>query len=81
MEKMADENLQYYIDNQAEIVEKYSGRYIVISSKKIQASFSNLVEAVKYAREKFNSGDFQVQLVEPGRDSYEKIISRTKIYA
>ena len=76
-----DDNLKYYIEHQSELVEKYNGRYIIISAEKFQGVYSSLKDAVIAARKKFKPGEFQIQLVEPGEGSYTKIISRSRLYA
>ena len=79
--KKIGNNLDFYIENQAELVKKYEGRYIVIHAQKVYGAYSDLRKAVLEARKEFAPGTYQVQLVEPGEGSYQKIISRTRLYA
>ena len=65
-----DQELDYYIKNQREIVEKYRGKVIVIHDQAVHGEYPDELTAVREARKLFKLGEFLVQKVEPGSDSF-----------
>jgi len=65
-----DQELDYYIKNQREIVEKYRGQVVVIHEQSVHGAYPDELTAVREARKSFKPGDFLVQKVEPGSDSF-----------
>ena len=65
-----DRELDYYIKNQREIVEKYCGKVIVIHDQTVHGAYPDELTAIREARKSFKLGDFLVQKVEPGSDSF-----------
>ena len=65
-----DQELDYYIKNQREIVEKYRGKVIVIHDQAVQGEYPDELTAVREARKLFKLGEFLVQKVEPGSGSF-----------
>lgn len=62
------ENFQYYLDNKEELIRKYSGKYLVISSCKVVKVFSSKFSAVEFATKKFEPKAFIVQQAKEGAD-------------
>lgn len=65
-----DQELDYYIKNQRELVETYRGKVIVIHDQTVWRAYPDELTAVREARKNFKPGDFLVQKVEPGSDSF-----------
>ena len=65
-----DCEFDYYISHQREIVDKYAGQYVVIHDQKVQGAYPDELTALGEARKKFSMGDFIVQRVEAGTDSF-----------
>lgn len=65
-----DQELDYYIKNQREIVEKYRGKVVVIHDQAVRGAYPDELTAMREARKSFKLGDFLVQKVEPGSDSF-----------
>jgi len=65
-----DQELDFYIKHQSEMVEKYRGQVIVIHDEAVQGAYPDELTAVREARKHFKPGDFLVQKVEPGSDSF-----------
>lgn len=61
---------QYYIDHQAELVEKYNGKFIVIKDCKVVGAFDSEMDAINESVKVYELGTFLVQKCEPGSDSY-----------
>ena len=56
-----EENFQYYIDNQPELVKKYEGKYLLIKDRQVKEAFDSEIEAYKYAQSKFEQGSYIIQ--------------------
>jgi len=69
MEQLEKE-FKYYIDHQAELVEKYDGKFIVIKDYKVIGAFDSELEAINTTSEQYELGTFLVQKCEPGSESY-----------
>jgi len=69
MEQLEKE-FKYYIDHQAELVEKYNGKFIVIKDCKVIGAFDSELEAINTTSEQYELGTFLVQKCEPGSESY-----------
>ena len=62
----------YYLANQADLVEKYNGKYIVITKDGVAGAFDSDAEGYYVGKEKFGLGNFIVQLCTPGEDAYSQ---------
>ena len=70
-------DLDYYIENQASLVEKYGGKYLLIVDQKVVGAYTSQDEAFKAAqKKKLAAGNFSIQLAEEGQDSYSTVLSR-----
>lgn len=61
---------QYYLDHQAEMVEKYNGKYIVLKDGVVLGAYDNELTAVTETQKQHRLGTFLVQKVEPGDAAY-----------
>lgn len=68
-----EKEFEYYTRNQAELVEKYAGKYIVIKGEEVLGAYDSITEAVEETSKTEEFGTFLVQLVEPGEESYTQI--------
>ena len=60
----------FYLANQAEMVKKYNGKFIVIKNRKVIGVFDDKGTAVEETAKKEELGTFLVQQVEPGEGGY-----------
>lgn len=67
---MLEKEFQYYLDNQAELVEKYNGKFIVIVGNSIIAIEDSNVEAYAEAVKTNQPGTFLIQRCTPGNEAY-----------
>lgn len=65
-----EEELDYYIKHQNELVKQYEGKYLVIKNKKIVGAYDSEIEAYNDAKNKFEVGTFLIQPCMPGSESY-----------
>jgi len=67
---MLRDEFKYYLENQAELVKKYNGKFLVIKNKTVVESFDTLEEAYDYAVDKYELGTFLLQECSPGKSGY-----------
>ena len=70
MNKELEKELNYYIENQDKLVEKYNGKYIVIKNCAVIGAYDSALEAIENTKQKHQLGTFIVQKCEPGKESY-----------
>lgn len=56
-----DKEYKFYKDNFDKLLAKYSNKFIVISNCQVQGSFNNVTDAMTFALENFQSGNFIVE--------------------
>lgn len=67
---MLEKEFQYFIDNQAALVEKYNGKFIVIKDQNIIGSYNSHAEAYNETLKTEKIGSFLIQHCVPGKDAY-----------
>lgn len=67
---MLEQEFQYYIDHQDELVKKYNGKFIVIKGKQVIGAYDNKADAYNEPAKEHELGTFLIQLCEPGDTSY-----------
>lgn len=70
MESPLKREFEWYIENQAELVKKYNGKFIVVKDAKVLGAYDDQAVAVSETAKKHELGTFLVQKVEPGSGSY-----------
>ncbi|MFA7402183.1 MAG: hypothetical protein WCZ21_06600 [Bacteroidales bacterium] len=75
---MLDKELQYYIDNQNELVAKYIGKYLVIKGQTIIGVYDTEIEAYSETVKKHELGTFLIQECQPGDENYTQTF-RTRV--
>ena len=63
---------EYYLAHQDELVERYSGKYIVIRNQEVVGEYNDELTAVQESKQRFEPGTFLVQLVSPGDSAYRQ---------
>lgn len=63
-------NLQWFIDNQRELVFLYEGKHLIIRDCKVVGMFDDGYEARKWAESKFADGRYSHQHCLPGTQAY-----------
>ncbi|NLE62528.1 MAG: hypothetical protein GX612_01640 [Bacteroidales bacterium] len=75
---MLDKELQYYIDNQNELVAKYLGKFLVIKDQTIIGVYDTEIEAYSETVKKHELGTFLIQECQPGDENYTQTF-RTRV--
>ena len=61
---------EFYLEHQAEMVEKYDGRVIVLKNNQVIGDYDSYPEAVHTTRKEHPMGTFLVQRVSEGSKDY-----------
>ena len=69
---MLEKEFKYYVDHQAELVEKYQGKYLVIRGEEVVAVYDDEIEAYTEAVKKYELGTFMLQECQPGKENYTR---------
>lgn len=64
------DNLNFYIEHQDNLVKKYDGQFIVLYNGKFVKNFKDLDSALSFGVPKYGKGNFSIQEVSPGPESY-----------
>jgi hypothetical protein len=67
---MLEKDFQYYLDHQNELLQKYTGRFIVIKESQVIGDYSSELEAINTTKEHHEIGTFLVQKCLPGDESF-----------
>ena len=78
---MLEREFQYYLDNQEELVSKYSGKFIVIKGNEVIGVYSSEVEAYRETQKSTPLGTFLIQHCKPGKESYTQTFHSRVIFA
>lgn len=62
---------QFYLSNQEELVKKYNDKVIVIVNQEVVGSFNNEEQAYFFAKEKYELGTFLIQKCSENEKTYK----------
>jgi hypothetical protein len=69
---MIENEFKYYLAHQAELVEKYNGKFIVLKNEQVIGSYDSNREAYSETVKKETLGTFLIQHCTPGSESYSQ---------
>ena len=69
-EKMLEKEFEYYLENQKELIRKYSGKVIVIKNEKVIGEYNSEVIALMETKKEHELGTFLIQKCSPGNVDY-----------
>ena len=75
---MLDKELQYYIENQAELVQNYQGKFLVIKNQAVIGIYNAEIEAYSETVKEHELGTFLIQECQPGDENYTQTF-RTRV--
>ncbi|MDR2802101.1 MAG: hypothetical protein LBB31_02650 [Prevotellaceae bacterium] len=61
---------QWYLDSQQKLVEKYNGKFLVITNNAIVGAYDKEEEALFDAQQKYEVGSYIIQFCSPGETAY-----------
>ncbi len=65
-----EKEFQYFLDHQKELVEQYSGKFIVIKNQEVIGVYTTEAEAFIETQKNHELGTFLIQECKPGTDAY-----------
>lgn len=65
-----EEEFEYYLSNQDDLVKEYNGKYLVIRDHEVVGVYDSELDAYKDASEKYEMGTFLIQHCLPGEESH-----------
>jgi hypothetical protein len=71
---------QWYLEHQNELVEKYEGKFIVIKNQQVIGVYDTDEDAYVKSSETNELGTFLIQECLPGEDSYTQVFHSRVIY-
>ena len=71
---------QFYLDHQAELVEKFNGQYIIIKNQAVVGSYGDEASAIAYADKNLDLGTYIIQKCEPGSDNYSQTFHSRAVF-
>jgi hypothetical protein len=70
MAQSLNEDFQYYLAHQEELVKQYNGKYVAIKGGAVLGAYDTELKAVTESQKVHALGTFLVQKVEPGNAAY-----------
>ena len=81
MSSPLQKEFEYYLANQAEMVEKYDGKFIVIKDCKVLGVFDNELTAITESQKEHKLGTFLIQKVTPGDTAYSQTFHSRAVFS
>lgn len=79
---MLNEEFNYYLEHQDELLDKYNGKYLVIKNSEVVGSYDTIAEAYTEATKLYRVGTFLIQHCTPGKKAYTQTFhSRVSFHA
>lgn len=69
------QELDYFIENQEELVKQHGGKTLVIKDRKIVGVHDSMLDAYLEAKKKYEPGTFAIQPCIPGPEAYTVTLS------
>jgi hypothetical protein len=76
-----EQEFQYYLQHQAELVAKYNGKFIVIKNQTVLNAYASELEALTETQKQHELGTFLIQKCEPGEASYTQTYHSRVVFA
>jgi len=67
---MLEKDFEYYLQHQDELVQKYSGKFLLIFQEQVVGDYPTFEEAIREASKKYGLGNVLIQKCEPGTQAY-----------
>lgn len=75
-----EEEFQYFIDHQDELVKQYNGKFIVIKNKEVIGAYDEELQAYQETIKDHKEGTFLIQECLPGEESYTQTFHSRVIF-
>lgn len=78
---MLEKEFKYYLDNQAALLKRYKGKFLVIKNNKIIGVYSSEAEAYNKTIKEHELGSFLIQECSPGEQAYTQTFHSRVIFS
>lgn len=78
---LLENEFKFYLDNQASILAKYGGKFVVIVGDEVVGAFDTMAEAYYDSAKKYEPGTFLIQHCTEGEDAYTQSFTSRVIFA
>ncbi len=65
-----EEQLDYFIENQDDLVSKHRGKVLILRDRKVADVFDTVLDAYLHAEKHYETGTYAIQECEPGPEAY-----------
>jgi len=72
---MFKDELDFFVSHQAELVEKYQGKILVIKGNELLGVYNDALQAYTETQKHYEPGTFMIQPCQPGPEAYSVTIS------
>lgn len=76
-----EQEFNYYLEHQDELVKQYGGKHIVIKDQKVIGAYNSEIEAIRESVKSHQLGTFLVQKCESGTGSYTQTYHSRVVFA
>lgn len=80
MENPLKKEFEFYTENQAELVKKYAGKFIVIKDQEVVGEYETEEDAYFESIQHFEIGTFLIQECLPGEENYTQTFNSRVIF-
>lgn len=81
MASVLEKEFKYYLENQADLVGKYNGKFVVIKDEAVIGVYDSELVAIRETAKTNTMGTFLVQKCEPGDGSYTHTFHSRVVFA
>ena len=76
-----ENEFKFYLDNQASILAKYGGKFVVIVGNEVVGAFDSMADAYFDSIKKYEPGTFLIQECTEGEEAYTQSFTSRVIFA
>jgi len=76
-----ENEFKFYLDNQASILAKYGGKFVVIVGDEVVGAFDSMADAYFDSIKKYEPGTFLIQECTEGEEAYTQSFTSRVIFA
>lgn len=76
-----EKEFKFYLDNQASLLAKYGGKFVVIVGDEVVGAFDSMADAYFDSIKKYEPGTFLIQECTEGEEAYTQSFTSRVIFA
>lgn len=67
---MLNEEFNYYLEHQSDLVKAHEGKFLVIKGQKVQGAYNSKMQAYEEGKKSHELGTFLIQYCAAGQEAY-----------